>query len=56
MRIDGKTYYSYFGFSKKFQGLGLGISFDEPYAMRKPWFTVEFIFLWFKCWFTKYKN
>lgn len=41
----------YYGFQKRFQGLGIMLSWDEPYSIIEYW-SFEIKFLWFKAWIT----
>lgn len=46
-----KYRYNYF-FSKKFQGLGFLISFDNPVAMQEKSYYLDLAFFWFRFWLT----
>ena len=46
---------TYAGFQKKFQGLGIMFSNDEPYSIN-PYWSIELKLFWFKCWLTRLKK
>lgn len=51
-----KTYKYLIAWSKRFQGLGLLVDFDNPEAHREIVFTIRINILWFKFWMIKYKS
>lgn len=55
MRKRGRNFVLYCGFIKRFQGVGIMLDLDPPYAMREEYFEFELRLLWFKVWWIVFK-
>lgn len=42
-------------FTKKFQGFGIIISFENPYAAKEPFFILKLHIFYYTFWLIKYK-